>query len=212
MIKILFFLFLFSFSLQATTIKFTPFETGGISDLDDLNNVDITMAIEQGEGSIDFTITNRLLGSFDGFDPVVTKIAFGSFDETFSLEGISDIQVINSNPIVSFTRNDNVNIPGSSKILYELLYGFSADPPPTLNGINAGESLELKLYSEDIHIDDLLNSIRDGEFGAVIHVQSINGGSAAFMTDPYVSRKPEPNVVMLLSIAGFVLLFRRVKL
>lgn len=180
-----------------TLFFFTVFESGGVSDPADLAPIRLKVTTEQVGRMAAVTIMNATVNDDLDFDPVVTKVVFGGYNESLTLEAIEAIEASG----VSFQRDDDVNIPAINSLDFQSSIGFKATPPPTANGINSGELLSIMMETPD-DIDALIGS---GDIVVALHVQSINGGSAAYKTNPF----PEPSVIMLLSVAGFLLLLKR---
>ena len=123
---------------------------------------------------------------------------------------IQDANGVLSQPLTSadWAIQNSINIPASSNINFETTFGFKALPPPTRNGINAGEDLLITLMDEDIN--DIIYAFNSGNIRIAMHVQSIGADA---ISSSYVTRTtitPEPSTPMLLGLAGVcLLLFRK---
>ena len=185
-----------------TSLDFIPFETGGVSNVADLDYIDLEALIVSEPGGVSISIfNNSTIGDpyITSTQPTVTKIFF---EDRAGVLG-NDVSIVGSIGNVSFERNDRANLPGGNSISFEVDTAFVATPPPTTNGLDPGESVVF-LFSGSVY-DALVASIVSGDFRIALHVQQIgmNGeDSAAFVT------VPEPGSA-LLGLLGTLLLLRR---
>lgn len=115
----------------------------------------------------------------------------------------NSVSITGSNGQVSFVSDGNLNLPGGNNIGFDVETAFTAVPPPTLYGLDPGESIVF-LFSNTAY-DALVASLVSGDFRIAMHVQQIgiNGqDSAAFVN------VPEPTSAML-GLLGTLLLMRR---
>jgi len=185
-----------------TSLDFVPFETGGVSNVSDLDFIDLEALIVSVAGGVTIEISNKsTIGDpyITSTQPTVTKIFFEDRAGTLG----NDVSIVGSTGVVSFDRNDGANLPGGNSIGFLVDTAFTATPPPTTNGLDPGESVVF-LFSGSVY-DALVASIVSGDFRIALHVQQIgmNGeDSAAFVT------VPEPGSA-LLGLLGTLLLLRR---
>lgn len=190
-------------SLNAqTSLDFVPFETGGVSNISDLDYIDLEALIVSAPGGVSISISNNsTIGDpyITATQPTVTKIFF---EDRAGVLG-NDVSIVGSTGNVSLIRNDGANLPGGNNISFQVDTAFVAKPPPTTNGLDPGESAVF-LFNGSAY-DALVASIVSGDFRIALHVQQIgaNGSdSAAFVT------VPEPGSA-LLGLLGTLLLLRR---
>lgn len=185
-----------------TSLDFIPFETGGVSNVSDLDYIDLEALVLSLPGGVTIGIYNKsMIGDpyITSEQPTVTRIFF---EDRGGVLG-NDVSVVGSTGMVSFTRNDSANLPGGNSISFQVDTAFVATPPPTSNGLNPGESVVF-LFNGSSY-DALVASIVSGDFRIGLHVQQIgrNGeDSAAFVS------VPEPSSA-LLGLLGTMLLLRR---
>ncbi|RPJ35818.1 MAG: hypothetical protein EHM17_00855 [Verrucomicrobiaceae bacterium] len=185
-----------------TSLDFYAFETSGVSNLSDLDYIDLEALIVSTAGGVSIEVKNTSVIGDPGItatQPTVTKIFFedkaGVLGDSVSIDGVTGE--------VSFVRNDGANLPGGNKIGFAVDTAFTAAPPPTTYGLDPGEAIVF-LFSGTIY-DALVASLVSGDFRIAMHVQQIGidgQGSAAFVN------VPEPASAML-GLLGTLLLLRR---
>lgn len=198
---------------SAVTFSFSPYEySGGLpnSDLDPIViNGELT---DGGGGTVLFTILNDSSPGDDWVTsdrPTITKIGIEDLSNTISSGSIDSVL-----GVVNFHEDNSVNIPGSSNISFTTEYGWVADPPPTTNGIDPGESITFRF---DGLLTDVQQAMADGELRIAVHVQQITDDdtSAAYVNDgpppPPDDEIPEPSsgVLVFLTSLGFLIRRRR---
>lgn len=198
---------------SAVTFSFSPYEyAGGLpnSDLDPIViNGELT---DGGGGTVLFTILNDSSPGDDWVTsdrPTITKIGFEDLTDTIS-NGSIDSWL----GVVNFHQDNGVNIPGSNNISFNTEFGWVADPPPTTNGIDPGESITFRF---DGTLADVHKALSDGDLRIAVHVQQItdNDTSAAYVNDgpppPPDDEVPEPSsgVLVFLTSLGFLIRRRR---
>jgi len=185
-----------------TSLDFVPFETGGVSNVSDLDYIDLEALIVSAPGGVTISIyNNSTIGDpyITSTQPTVTKIFF---EDRAGVLG-NDVSIVGSTGEVSITRDDGAKLPGGKSISFKVDTAFVATPPPTTNGLDPGESVVF-FFSGSVY-DALVASIVSGNFRIALHVQQIglNGeDSASFVS------VPEPSSA-LLGLVGVMLLLRR---
>jgi uncharacterized protein (TIGR03382 family) len=194
------------FSVSAThaqtSLDFYAFETGGVSNLSDLDYIDLEALIVSTVGGVSIEVKNTSVIGDPGVtagQPTVTKIFFedraGVLSDSVSISG--------STGQVAFQSNNGATLPGGNNIGFDVETAFTAVPPPTMYGLDPGESIVF-LFSGTVY-DALVASLVSGDFRIAMHVQQIGidgAGSASFVN------VPEPASAML-GLLGTLLLLRR---
>ena len=185
-----------------TSLDFVPFETGGVSNVSDLDYIDLEALIVSVPGGVTIGIyNNSTIGDpyITSTQPTITKIFF---EDRGGVLG-DNVSIQSTSGVVSLERNDSANLPGGNNISFQTDKAFTATPPPTTNGLDPGESVVF-LFTGSVY-DALVASIVSGDFRIALHVQQIgmNGSDSA----SFVS-VPEPGSA-LLGIMGTLLLLRR---
>lgn len=185
-----------------TSLDFYAFETSGVSNTSDLDYIDLEALIVSTVGGVSIEVKNTSVIGDPGVtagQPTVTKIFFedraGVLSDSVSISG--------STGQVSFASDDNLTLPGGNNIGFEVETAFTAVPPPTLYGLDPGESIVF-LFSGTVY-DALVASLVSGDFRIAMHVQQIgiDGQSSASVVNV-----PEPASAML-GLLGMILLLRR---
>lgn len=185
-----------------TSLDFYAFETSGVSNTSDLDYIDLEALIVSTVGGVSIEVKNTSVIGDPGVtagQPTVTKIFFedraGVLSDSVSISG--------STGQVSFASDDNLTLPGGNNIGFEVETAFTAVPPPTLYGLDPGESIVF-LFSGTVY-DALVASLVSGDFRIAMHVQQIgiDGQSSASVVNV-----PEPASAML-GLLGMMLLLRR---
>jgi hypothetical protein len=185
-----------------TSLDFYAFETNGVSNTSDLDYIDLEALIVSAVGGVSIEVKNTSVIGDPGVtagQPTVTKIFFedraGVLSDSVSISG--------STGQVSFVNNDGATLPGGNNIGFDVETAFTAVPPPTLYGLDPGESI-IFLFSGTVY-DALVASLVSGDFRIAMHVQQIGiegADSASFVS------VPEPASAML-GLLGSLLLLRR---
>lgn len=186
-----------------TSLDFYAFETGGVSNMSDLDYIDLEALIVSAAGGVSIEVKNTsVVGdpNVTSTQPTVTKIFFedkaGTLGDSVSITG--------STGEVSFVRDDGANLPGGNTIGFQVDTAFSAIPPPTKYGLDPGESVVF-LFSGTVY-DALVASLVSGDFRIAMHVQQI--GSSGQDSASFVN-VPEPTSAVLGLLGALVLLRRR---
>lgn len=185
-----------------TSLDFVPSETGGVTNVSDLDFIDLEALIVSVVGGVTIEISNQsIIGDpyITSTQPTITRIYF---EDRAGVLG-NDVSITGSTGVVSLQRNDGANLPGGNNISFQVDTAFVAKAPPTTNGLSPDESVVF-LFNSTVY-DALVASIVSGDFRIALHVQQIgmNGeDSAAFVTIP------EPASAML-GLLGTLLLLRR---
>lgn len=185
-----------------TSLDFYAFETDGVSNMSDLDYIDLEALIVSTAGGVSIEVKNTSVIGDPGVtagQPTVTKIFF---EDKAGVLGDS-VSITGSSGQVSFVGDDNLNLPGGTNIGFEVESAFKAIPPPALYGLDPGESIVF-LFSGTVY-DALVASLVSGDFRIAMHVQQIgiDGQSSASFVNV-----PEPTSAML-GLLGTLLLLRR---
>lgn len=186
-----------------TSLDFYAFETNGVSNLSDLDYIDLEALIVSTVGGVSIEVKNTSVIGDPGVtagQPTVTKIFFEDKAGVLS----DSVSITGSTGQVSFVSDNGANLPGGNNIGFDVETAFTAVPPPTLYGLDPGESIVF-LFSGTGY-DALVASLVAGDFRIAMHVQQIgiNGqDSASFVNIP------EPTSAMLGLLGTLVLLRRR---
>ncbi len=187
-----------------TSLDFYAFETNGVSNLSDLDYIDLNALIVSTAGGVSIEVKNTSVIGDPGVtsgQPTVTKIFFedqaGVLSNSVSITGFTGQ--------VSFVSDGNLNLPGGNNIGFDVETAFKAVPPPALYGLDPGESIVF-LFS-GTNYDALVASLFSGDFRIAMHVQQIgiNGQDSA----AFVNVIPEPSSAMLGMLGALVLMRRR---
>jgi len=146
-----------------------------------------------GSGPVTYTFTNT--------GPVACSITSIYFDDG-SLGGLSGIIASSG---VSFELDVNPgNLPGGNTIspAFVTTESFSADEPPSQEGVNPGEELSLVFaLKPGMEYGDILSDLGSGALRIGLHVQAFpNEGSEAFINDPGDPVVPVPGAMLLSGI------------
>jgi hypothetical protein len=191
-----------SASAQAS-LDFVPFETGGVSNLSDLDYINIEGLVVATPGGVKIGIFNNSVpgdGWITASIPTITKIFFED-----KANVLTSPTVHSTSGGVSLVRNDGATLPGGNNIGFVVESAFTATPPPVTNGIDPNEWAYFLFTGSDYSA--VTAALASGTVRIGMHVQQIgpNGeDSAAFVNVPI----PEPSV-SLLGALGAALLFRR---
>ena len=186
-----------------TSLDFVPFEYSGVSNVSDLDYIDLEALIAPESGGVSIGIFNKSkVGdpAVTSTAPTVTRIFF---EDRAGVLGDS-AEIVSSSGGVSFVRNDGANLPGGNRIDFLVDSAYTATPPPSRNGLDPGESIVFR-FGASVY-DSVVASIVSGDFRIGLHVQEIGFGaedSAAFVTVI-----PEPGSA-LLGLLGALMLLRR---
>lgn len=185
-----------------TSLDFYAFETNGVSNLSDLDYIDLEALIVAAPGGVSIEVKNTSVIGDPGVtagQPTVTKIFF---EDKAGVLGDS-VSITGSTGQVSFQSDNGATLPGGNNIGFDVETAFTAVPPPTLYGLDPGESIVF-LFSGTGY-DALVASLVSGDFRIAMHVQQIgiNGQNSASFVNV-----PEPASAML-GLLGTLLLLRR---
>jgi hypothetical protein len=187
-----------------TSLDFYAFETNGVSNLSDLDYIDLEALIVSTAGGVSIEVKNTSVIGDPGVtagQPTVTKIFFE--DQTGVLS--DSVSITGSTGQVSFVRNNNLNLPGGNNIGFDVETAFKAVPPPTKYGLSPGESIVFRFSGTNY--DTLIASLVSGDFRIAMHVQQI--GLCGEDSASFVNVIPEPTSAMLGLLGTLVLLRRR---
>lgn len=186
-----------------TSLDFYAFETNGVSNLSDLDYIDLQALIVAAPGGVSIEVKNTSVIGDPGVtagQPTVTKIFFedkaGVLGDSGSITG--------SSGQVSFVGDSNLTLPGGNNIGFDGDTAFRAVPPPTLYGLDPGESIVFLF--KNTSYEALVASLVSGDFRIAMHVQQIgiNGQNSASFVNV-----PEPTSAMLGLLGSLMLLRRR---
>jgi hypothetical protein len=164
--------------------------------------------IGAGQSSVMFTNTGP-------YSSAITEIYFGSDVEPATL-GLSIDSIISSSGGVDFTINGATpeNPPGWEEFPFwwsVTIAAAESEPPPSQNGIDPLEYLELDLsYNGSLSLSQLLQL---GQLQVALHV--VNMGEGGEYSDTFVNDTtvvPEPASLLLLGTAGSFIAFMRRRL
>jgi hypothetical protein len=192
----------FSSASAQTSLDFHAFETNGVSNLSDLDYIDLEALIVAAPGGVSIEVKNTSVIGDPGVtagQPTVTKIFFedkvGVLGDPGSITG--------SSGQVSFVGARNLTLPGGNNIGFDVDIAFKAVPPPPLYGLDPVESIVFLF--KNTSYEALVASLVSGDFRIAMHVQQIgiNGQDSASFVNV-----PEPTSAML-GLLGSLLLLRR---
>lgn len=191
------------------TIDFNPYETGGISNLGDLDAIMIQATFNQLGSDLEIILLNSSTPGDDWITsevPTITKIAFDDNRGNASTGFIDGLSFEDSPKDVDFNLDNSVNIPGSNNINFSTVYGVTASPPPTKTGIDPGE--QIRFILKNAQASEALKLVQNDQLRIAIHVQQIGLGddSASFVSGSSI---PEPTSSALMGLAGLGLLLKR---
>jgi hypothetical protein len=187
-----------------TSLDFYAFETNGVSNLSDLDYIDLEALIVSTAGGVSIEVKNTSVIGDPGVtsgQPTVTKIFFEDQAGVLS----NSVSITGSAGQVSFVRNNNLNLPGGNNIGFDVETAFKAVPPPTLYGLDPSESIVFQFSGTNY--DALIASLVSGDFRIAMHVQQI--GRCGDDSASFVNVIPEPTTAMLGLLGTLVLLRRR---
>lgn len=187
-----------------TSLDFYAFETNGVSNLSDLDYIDLEALIVSTVGGVSIEVKNTSVIGDPGVtsgQPTVTKIFFE--DQAGVLA--NSVSITGSTGQVSFVSDNGATLPGGNNIGFDVESAFKAVPPPTLYGLDPGESIVFQFSGTNYN--DLIASLFSGDFRIAMHVQQIgiNGSDSA----AFVNVIPEPSSAVLGLLGTLVLLRRR---
>jgi hypothetical protein len=177
------------------------------------NNSATDCGIGQAQLSMDVTAYNSgVLFEISNAGPLQSTIEQVFFDDGV-LQGTTK-QVFNPAGI-DFTLDGNPgNLPGGNSIVPQFVtsFSFSAEPPPTGNGVNPGEEVGFWFYKSGLTLNSVLADLNDGDLRVGLHVINYaSRGSESFVSTPAI---PEPGTFGLLAagLLGMLGVARRPKL
>lgn len=155
----------------------------------------LTMDVTAASGGVRFLFSN--IGA-----------AASSVEQAFFDDGVltgSTITIENGTGVV-FTQDASPgNLPGGNSISpqFDTSFSFSAEPPPSTNGINPGETLGLVFSGGSVSLAGVLDDLNSGDLRVGLHVIAYaNGSSEGFVNrpglPPLVGPIPEPGTWALL--------------
>jgi len=176
--------------VDAVVIAFNPFQGENVPGVD----ISLHVTTDTPTNNVVLTINNN-----STVQAVVTRIAIHDISSLLS----------QPSPIPTWDINNNLNIPGTAAIDFEIDYGFIVNPPPVKNGINSGESLDIIFADINESIQDIIYAFDDGQIRIAMHVQSIGSDeiSAAYINDIYIA--PESSTAVLCVLGTGFIMFRR---
>jgi len=189
-----------------TSLDFTPFEYEGVSNVSDLDYIDLNALVVSTVDGVTVSIRNQSTIGDPGVtltQPTVTRIFF---EDRAGVTG-GQISIQSYDGEVSFVRNDGANLPGGRNIGFQVESAFTATAPPSKQGLDPGESIRFLLGGTSY--EHVVASLVSGDFRIAMHVQEIGRwgeDSAAF-----VSVIPEPGSVLPVLLSSLLLLRRRRK-
>jgi hypothetical protein len=186
-----------------TSLDFVPFEFGGVSNVSDLEYIDLEALIAPAAGGVSIGIFNLSTPGDPGVtstSPTVTRVFF---EDRAGVLGNTP-GVLSSSGGVSFVRNDGANLPGGNNIDFEVDFAFTAVSPRPSNGLDPGESIVF-LFGGAAY-ESVVASLVSGDFRVGLHVQEI--GDCAEDSAAFVTVIPEPGSA-LLGLLGALMLLRR---
>jgi hypothetical protein len=187
-----------------TSLDFYAFETNGVSNLSDLDYIDLNALIVSTTGGVSIEVRNNSVIGNPGVtsgQPTVTKIFFEDQASVLS----SSVSITGSAGQVSFVRRNNLNLPGGNKIGFDVETAFKAVSPQPLYGLDPGESIVFQFSGTNY--DALVASLYSGDFRLAMHVQQI--GLCGEDSASFVNVIPEPSSAMLGMLGALMLLRRR---
>jgi hypothetical protein len=187
-----------------TSLDFVPFEFGGVSNVSDLDYIDLEALIAPEPGGVSIGIFNQSRPGDPGVtstNPTVTRIFL---EDRAGVLGNSP-SVSSSSGVVSFVRSDGANLPGGNNIDFETGIAFTAAAPRPMNGLDPGESIVF-FFGGSVY-DSVVASIVSGDFRIGLHVQEI--GACAEDSAAFVTVIPEPGSALLGMLGALMLLRRR---
>jgi hypothetical protein len=191
-----------------TSLSFYAFETGGVSNPDDLNAISLAGLLQSESGGVSIRISNQsAVGDnwITSTRPTITKIFFENNGS------LSSSILVTASGGVSLTRNDSLNLPGGNTVNFVVDSAYGATPPPVRNGIDPGEFAIFLFQGSEY--DAVLNGLAAGTIRIGMHVQEIGANgedSAAYLNIAPNGGDviPEPTAALLGGL-GVLLLLRR---
>lgn len=155
----------------------------------------LTMDVTAVSGGVRFLFSN--IGA------IASSVEQAFFDDGV-LSGTT-ITIENGTGVVFAQDGSPGNLPGGNSISpqFDTSFSFSADPPPSTNGINPGETLGLVFSGGSVSLAGVLDDLNSGDLRVGLHVIAYaNRGSESFVNrpglPPLVGPVPEPGTWALL--------------
>lgn len=182
-------------SAQAVIYNFSCITNNSATDCG-IGTAQLSMDVTSFNNGVRFDIMNA--------GPLQSTIEQVFFDDGV-LQGTT--KLVLDPPGVEFTLDGNPgNLPGGNSIVPQFVtsFSFSADPPPTGNGVNPGEEVSFWFYKSGLTLNNVLADLNDGDLRVGLHVINYaSRGSESFVNTPAI---PEPGSLGLLA-AGLLGLF-----
>lgn len=151
------------------------------------NNIAGDCAIGEAQLGVDVTDAGGGLVSFEFTN---TGAAASSIEQVFFDDGVLDaFDSIVNGPGVAFSEDGSPgNLPSGENVNpdFETTFSASADPPPSSNGVNPGEFVEI-IFSLDpgAVFNDVLADLTSGDLRIGLHVIAFaSDGSESFVNNP----------------------------
>lgn len=190
----------------AQTFVFDPFEFDS-PDQSLLDPITIDLTVSEDFGGIIFEISNRTIPGDDWATASIPTVTNIYFEDSGGLLTAPNF-VGGSGGSVSYSdATDGGAIAGGSGIDFVSAFYFQAEPPPTTNGIDPGESGTFGATAPSLA--EVIDALNTGEIRVGLRVQQI--GEKDQLSASYVSRVPEPStaILSLAALAGFFFIRRR---
>ncbi len=138
-----------------------------------------------------------------------TGAVASSVEQVFFDDGVltGSTMTIQNGVGVDFSQDATAGtLPGGNSIApqFNTTFSFSAEPPPSTNGINPGETLGLVFSGGSVSLSNVLANLNSGDLRVGLHVIAFaSGGSEGFVNrpglPPLVGPIPEPGTMALLA-------------
>lgn len=186
-----------------TSLDFTAFETEDVSNVSDLDYIDIDALIVSVDGGVTVGIYNNSIIGDPGITPTRPTITKIFFDDRTGVLGKSS-GASSSSGGVSFVSKDGTSLSGGKSIDFQVDTAFTAVSPPSQNGLDPSEFVVF-LFTNTSY-ESLVANINSGDFRIGLYVKEI--GAWGKDSAAYVNVIPEPTSAAL-GLLGSLLLLRR---
>jgi hypothetical protein len=200
---------------------FTPFEfsyPGGLSSpaLDSGIFSLKVASLNSDPGVVLFTILNASDLSNPNIPPTAPTVTRIFFDDNFGILNFNNASFFELSTGASFSIGGMNNVPGGDNIGFSADFRFSADPPPSRNGLDPNEFLTLSIglnpgFTAQQAVEALALDNPSANLRVALHVQEIGVGSSTEASASYISVVPEPSALLLVGAGGLLLMRRRRK-